>query len=123
MKWKFWEKNLNPQPGNAPKPKKLAKPKDLPFSVGRYLVTELNCDPDWVWNLKSISSPDEIKKKRFKVLVFSQETAAAKGVDIHNVNDLTAHPELVLFEGRYEKDTPDVEMTAARKDLMRMSAA
>lgn len=123
MKWKFWEKNSSPEPGNTSKTKKTARPKDLPFSVGRYLVTELNCDPDWVWSLKSISSADEGKKKQFRVLVFSQETAVGRGIGIHNAEDLTAHPELILFEGRYDKDTPHVEVTAVQKDLLRISAA
>jgi len=123
MKWKFWEKDLSPETGNVPKTKKTAKPKDLPFSVGRYLVAELNCDPDWVWSLKSISTADEGKKKQFKVLVFSQETAAGRGIGIHNADDLAAHPELILFEGRYEKDMPNVEVTAVQKALLRVSAA
>lgn len=123
MKWKFWEKDTVSQPGQAPKARKLSRPKDLPFSVGRYLVTELNCDPDWVWSLKSVSSAAESKKGQFDVLVFSEETAAAKGIEVHNVNDLMANPGLILFEGRYDKDSPKVEVKAVQRNLLRTAAA
>jgi hypothetical protein len=123
MNWKFWQKNAKQGLDYAPKAKKLPRPKDLPFSVGRHLVTELNCNPDWVWTLKSVSRPVEGVKGQYEVLVFNEEAAIAKGIAIHNYNDLNANSELILFEGRYEKDNPNVEVTVRRKELIKTAAA
>ena len=123
MNWKFWQKNAKQGFEDSPKAKKLPRPKDLPFSVGRHLVTMLNCDPDWVWNLKSVSRPVEGVKGQYEVLVFSEEAANAKGIDIRNFTDLNANSELILFEGRYEKDNPYVDVRVRRKELIKTAAA
>ncbi len=101
MNWKFWEKSTDAQ-GAA----KLPKPKDLPSGVGKFLVVNLRHDPDWVWALKSVSRPKEgARKGVFEVRVFSETDARNKGVSVKNFNTLTEHPELILFDGFYDKNT------------------
>ncbi len=46
MNWKFWKKT-----GTDP----LPKPKELISDLGKYLVVNLQYDPDWVWQLKMVT--------------------------------------------------------------------
>ena len=89
----------------VPKPKveKLAGPKELPFPVGRDIVVQLNKDPDWVWSLKAVVRSNPGGKKVFDVRVFSDNAAAAKKVKVKDYTSLDEHPELILFEGWFDK--------------------
>ena len=57
MNWKFWEKK-----GEGTQVKKLPRPKELPSSVGRFLMVNLKQDPDWVWSLRCVVRQREGKK-------------------------------------------------------------
>jgi hypothetical protein len=110
MNWKFWRKEKNGKKASATGEVKLAKPRELPDRVGRYLVTKLKLDPDWVWNLKCVMRPKADEKRVFEIKVFNPVTAAGKGVSVSNFNTLDQHPDLILFHGSFNKDTGDVEM-------------
>ena len=102
MSWNFWKKRKAIQEPAAAKEDKLPKPKDIPEPVGRYLVVDLRKDPDWVWNLKSVVRRQQ-QKYRYDVRVFDEVQAAAKRVRIRDYTSLDEHPELILFEGWYDK--------------------
>lgn len=104
MSWKFWEKK---EEGSS---KKLPKPKDIPYPVGRYLVVDKGQDPDWVWNLKGIVLPKEGTKDVFYVRVFNPNEASMKNLRVRNYFSLDEHPELVLFEGWFDRKTHEVEV-------------
>ena len=105
MNWKFWQKGDATAAGP-----KLPKPKELSNAVGRYLVVNLKHDPDWVWRLKGVSLPRENSKVAFDIRVFDENVCAAKGVVVKNYTSLDDHPELILFEGWYEKEDWKVEI-------------
>jgi hypothetical protein len=117
MGWKFWQKSKTET--GAAKAKKLPRPKELPSGVGRYLVVDLGLDPDWVWNLKGVAMPREENRNRFDIRIFDEAQAAGRSVYVKNYKNLDDHPELILFEGWYDKDDWKMEI----RDLRRVQAA
>jgi len=117
MGWKFWEKATDDKAGP-----KLPKPRELPSGVGRYLVVNLKHDPDWVWALRSVSRPLDGSKSRFEVRVYDDVLSREAGVVVKNYLTLDDHPELILFDGVYDKTTWKVEI-AERPRALRQPAA
>ena len=102
MGWKFWESEKT-NDGEV----RLPGPQSIPDLVARYLVTEEKKEPDWAWNLKAIVRPTE-KKDAFYCRVFSSVDAAQAGVKVINWTSLDGHPDLVLWEGYFDKATNKV---------------
>jgi len=109
MSWKFWEKK---EEGSS---KNLSKPKDIPYPVGRSLVVDKGQDPDWVWNLKGVVLPKEGTRDVFYVRVFSANNASMKNIRVENYLSLDDHPELILFQGWFDRKTQEVEVEAPSK--------
>jgi hypothetical protein len=102
MSLRFWKKAEN-------KEEELSRPKSIPESVGRHLVVKMHKDPDWVWSLKGVvkrRQADSNTKLDFRV--FDEGDAASKGVRIKDYKTLDAHPELILFDGWFDKKTLQV---------------
>ena len=116
MNWKFWHKEKQPNEISGAKEIKLAKPRELPDRVGRYLVTQLKEEPDWVWSLRAALRLKADEKDMFEIRIFSPEDAARKGVVITNFNALDAHPDMILFTGWYKKNTDLVKIEKTLKD-------
>jgi len=93
------------KPELLPKPKneKLAGSEESPFPLGREIVLQLYKDPDRVCSLKAVVRKNPRGKKVFDVRVFSDHTAAAKKVKVRGYASLDEHPELILFEGWFDK--------------------
>jgi hypothetical protein len=101
MNWKFWEKKEQKEGGTNNE--NLPKPKSIPEVVGRHLVVEMKKDPDYVWKLMAVRRPRLENKNVFDVRVYSPTEAGVKGVKIKNYDTLNSMPELILFEGWYDK--------------------
>jgi len=82
---------------------KLPGPKGIPDTVGRYMVVELKKDPNWVWKLKGVVRP--AGKKAFYCRVFEEAQVAKAGVKVKDWTSLDGHPELILWEGYFDKKT------------------
>jgi hypothetical protein len=117
MHWKFWEKNKT---GLAVK---LSKPKELPSRVGRNMVVDLKYDPDWVWQLKMVDIKKENSRNEFDFRIFDPVTALQRGIKILNFNSLDDHPELIYFDGRFDKETWEIQINDRYKTFKRDSAA
>ena len=113
MSWKFWEKK------EEGAPHKLPGPKEIPYPVGRNLVVEKGQDPDWVWALLGVVLPREGSKDAFDVRVFSANDAAVRKVSVKNYHSLDDHPELILFQGWFNKKTMEVHIEAPAKSTPR----
>jgi hypothetical protein len=101
MYWGFWKKGAAPaQPLNT---QRLRKPQVLPQAVGRELIVQLGKNSDWVWSLKSVVHKSPRGKHRYNVRVFDQAQAAATGISVLDYTSLDDHPELILFEGWYDR--------------------
>jgi hypothetical protein len=83
---------------------KLPGPTGIPDLAGRYLVVEEKKDADWVWKLKGVVLPTE-KKKGFYCRVFDEGQAARAGVKVKDWTSLDDHPDLILWEGYFDKET------------------
>lgn len=118
MNWKFWQKNETAATGP-----KLPRPKELSNAVGRYLVVNLKHDPDWVWRLKGVSKPRENSKVEFDIRIFDETIAAARGVMVKNYTSLDDHPDLVIFEGWYDKEDWKMEIRETEAAASRPTAA
>ncbi|EMS78922.1 hypothetical protein [Desulfotignum phosphitoxidans] len=99
MNWKFWKKT-----GTDP----LPKPKELVSDLGKYLVVNLQYDPDWVWQLKMVTDLPKDGTARFRV--FDSATAAMQGQTIKNYTSLDGQQGLILFDGWYRKQTRELEV-------------
>jgi len=119
MNWKIWKKK--PAEGEAAKPnaENLPRPKEIPQAVGRYLVVDLGKDPDWVWNLKSVVRHRPDSKEAFDVRVFEESEAILKKVRVRDYTTLDAHPDLILFEGWYDKKKNTVEVREKKAETSR----
>jgi hypothetical protein len=109
MSWNFWKKKSAPSGPAKTKEEKLPKPKDIPEPVGRFLVVDLGKDPDWVWQLKSVVRA-QAEKSRYDVRVFDESQTSSKGVRVQDYTTLDGHPELILFEGWYDKKSNRAHM-------------
>jgi len=123
MNWKFWQKEPAKVTGSEAKPEKLQGPRDIPEPVGRDLVVKLSKDPDWVWSLKSVLRHRQDKKDVYDVRVFNSNDAAMKKIAVKNFTSLDEHPELILFEGWYNKKSRDVHIDEKGKTQSPAKAA
>ena len=100
----FWRK------GEKPEVEKLPGPKDIPELVGRYLITELKQNPDWVWKLKGVVRQRSEGKDAFDFRVFDEAQAAARKVTVKDYTSLDEHPDLILYRGRFDKKSGEVQI-------------
>jgi len=111
MTWKFWEKKQEgTAPAAGPGPAKISGPKRIHESVGRFLVVRLQADPDWVWSLKEVERQRPETKTAFDVRVYDERQTGSKNVMIKNYSSLDAHPDLILYEGWFDKKTMKVQI-------------
>jgi hypothetical protein len=104
MNWKFWKANTAKGQILKQKSSKLPKPKDLPGRVGIYMVTQLKLDPDWVWSLKGAVRPTT-DMHICDIRIFDPKEAVVGDVVINNYDALDRYPEMILFEGSFNKST------------------
>jgi hypothetical protein len=101
MNWKFWSKKEQQESGMNNE--NLPKPNPIPEVVGRHMVVEMKKDPDFVWKRMAVRRPRSENKNAFDVRVYSPAEAGLKGVKIKNYDTLDSMPELIMFEGWYDK--------------------
>ena len=114
MHWKFWQKATQIETPKANE-KKLPGQKSINDLVGRHLVIEFGKNPDWVWNLKNVLRQRPEAESSFDVRVFNQAEAAEKKVDVKNYLTLDEHPDLILFEGWFDKKSQKIELQERSK--------
>jgi hypothetical protein len=110
MYWKFWESKKPNDPASASANTKLPKPKDLPDRIGRHLVVDQKLNPDYVWTLRCALSPRPERKNYFNFRIFDPAQARAAGCQVENYNRLDDHPDLILYEGRYDFKSHSLEL-------------
>jgi hypothetical protein len=91
----FWSKKSGGE--------EVIRPKDIPAPVGQFLVVTLGKNPDWVWNLKAALRRKSDDKDLFDVRVFDPSQAASQRIQVKGYETLSEHPELILFEGWFNK--------------------
>jgi len=119
MGWKFWNKKSTGEQSSKPKVEKLPKPKDLPQPVGQYLIVQLKKDPDWVWELKAAMRQRPEGKSAYNVRVFDKDQATLRKVEVKDYTSLDGHPDLILYEGWFDKLTNKVQLEEKGKSAPR----
>lgn len=109
MNWKFWKTEHKNGQGLSQRSSNLPKPRDLPSRVGIYLVTQLKMDPDWVWSLKGLVRPTG-ERHNFEIRIFDPKEAVIGDVVVRDFNSLDDYPEMILFEGCFNKNTGWVDI-------------
>ena len=96
-------KKTKTEESSLPKAEKLPGPRSIEELVGRQLVVELNQDPDRVWNLRSVVHQRTDGKHRFDFYVFDDAQVRARGVKVKDYTSFDKYPELVLYQGWFDK--------------------
>lgn len=106
----FWKKKQTEVKATEAEPKaeKLPEPRSIEELVGRQMVVDLKQNPDWVWQLRSVVRRREGGKHRFDFRVFDAAKVAAKGVKIKDYTSFENYPELVLYQGWFDKVSMEV---------------
>jgi len=85
----------------------LPGPKVIPEWAGRYMVVQGKENPDWVWKLKGVMRPAP-QGKTFYCGVFDETQVIQAGLKVKDWTSLDGHPELILWEGCFEKESNTV---------------
>lgn len=112
MNWKFWKKE---GVENAAKAKKNAKPKELPQAVGRKLIVDLQIDPDEAWSLRYVGRPSEVNTGIQDFRLYDPAKAARVDLLVKEWHSLDDHPDLILYEGQYDKSGMVVDLRIAQR--------
>ena len=109
MNWKLWLTSkiaLAPaQQGRSRQgSSRQGRPRDLPQAVGRHLVVDKGCDPDWVWSLKCVRKSQGDSKSLYDIRIFNPLDAAQNHLAIKDYTSLDDHMDLVLMSGTYDKN-------------------
>ena len=91
-----------------PKAEKLPGPRSVEELVGRHLVVDLDQDPDWVWQLRSVVRRRADGKHRFDFRVFDEARVAQRKVKVKDWTTFDQYPELVLYQGWFDKVSMEV---------------
>lgn len=120
----FWRKKqmvttpVEASPAAAPskevRTEKLPGPEPIPELLIKYLVTQQEKSVDWVTRLLAVVRKSPKGEKAFDVRVFAGYEATEKRVNVKNYNSLDEHPELILFEGWFDKGSKLVELEEKR---------
>ena len=89
------------------KQEKFPGPKEIPEAVGRYMVVTLNKDPDYVWKLKGVCRKASSKQVSY-CRVYDESKTSSAGIKVRDWTSLETKPELIIWEGSFNKDTSAV---------------
>jgi hypothetical protein len=82
----------------------LPGPKAIPDWAGRYMVVQKKVNPDWVWKLRGVTRPAP-QGKTLYCRVFDETQVTQAGLKVKDWTSLDGHPELILWEGHFDKGT------------------
>jgi hypothetical protein len=105
---------LNKNNVGAAGQEKLPGPKRMPDDVGRTLVVDHKLDFNWVWTLKVVVKPGEAKGN-FLVRVFDERDVSSKKLQVRDYNSFNENPELILFDGWFNKKTHVAKIKSCQK--------
>jgi hypothetical protein len=92
------------------KAEKLPGPKGIPSLVGKYLIEKKEREPNWVWRLVGVERKSAKGEQAFDIRLFIGTEAVEKRIKVKDYTSLDAHPELIHYEGWYNKESKQVEL-------------
>ncbi|MEW6332675.1 MAG: hypothetical protein AB1558_00230 [Thermodesulfobacteriota bacterium] len=121
----FWDKWIKkPASGEPSKPKaeQLPGPRSIEELVGRQMVLDLQLDPDWTWQLKSVVRRRTDGPHRFDFRVFSGTQLAARNMKVTDYTTFDNCPELILHQGWFDKISMEVHFEESKPMAMPVAA-
>jgi len=103
--------------GKEARAEKLPGPKGVPSLVGKYLIEKKEREPNWVWRLVAVERKSAKGEQAFDIRLFSGPEAVEKRIKVKDYTSLDAHPELIHYEGWYNKESKQVELEEKRVAL------
>jgi len=94
----------------APELEKLPGPQGMPELLGRHLVVRNKKDPDMVWGLKAVLRKSNRGKKAFEFRIYNEAKAVTQKVKVRDYNSFNDHPDLVMYQGWFDKASGQVEL-------------
>lgn len=112
----FWKKlPKDAAPAGTATVEKLPGPKNLPGLVGKDLGEKHGVESNRLWRLKALVRPSARGGKALDVRIFDEMEATSGRVKVRDYTSLDQHPELVLFDGWFDKEAKEVALDAKRK--------
>ena len=66
-------------------------------------MVNLGLDPDWVWSLKGATRPQADSKNKIDIRIFDKSASVARKVAVRDYNSFDDQPNLILYEGWFDK--------------------
>jgi hypothetical protein len=70
-----------------------------------------------VWKLSYVSRPKREDKHVLELRIFDAADADMRGISVANYDFLDAHPELILFNGVFDKSSGTVKISKRLKEV------
>ena len=83
-------------------------PKDIPGWVYIYLVTTLKVPPENLTGLRSVQKTGFVEGKPVTFIRIYDPRASEEAWQVKNFTSLDEHPDLILYEGYWEKGSDHV---------------
>jgi hypothetical protein len=108
----FGKKQADQSPGAIQE--KLSGPKEILQPIGQTLVISHKLEPDWVWNLKTVTRSYTDNPNQIEFRVYEGSQVSAHGISVKDFHSLDAHPQLVLYNGWLNKKTKELDLVDNR---------
>jgi hypothetical protein len=95
----FWNRKQTEEKGTN-----LPGPRGIPEWAGRHMVVQGKANPDMVWKLRGVTRQAP-QGKTLYCRVFDDTQVTKAGLKVKDWTSLDGHPELILWEGRFDKGT------------------
>jgi hypothetical protein len=103
-----------------PKEEKLPGPRPVPELIGKHIVNDYKVNADLMQFLKVVVRKRPQKAAVFDYRIFDQSEAEALEVKVKDYSSLDEHEELIFYDGWFDEDTRQVEMTEKKKVRFRV---
>jgi len=94
---------------------KLGKPQVIPGLVQKHLVANYKLPPNWAPFLKAVIRRSVSEETASDIRVFDESEALASKVQVNDYTTLDGHPDLILYEGRFNETSKQVELVERKK--------
>ena len=103
----FWHKKSGEQ---GAKVEKLPGPKQIPEPVRKYLIVRQKKNPNLIATFKAVVRRNGKGENVLDIRLFDESEAIVKNVAVKDYTSLDGHPELIFYEGWFDKKSGQVEL-------------
>ncbi|MFC1857117.1 hypothetical protein ACFL9U_03710 [Thermodesulfobacteriota bacterium] len=81
----------------------------------KFGITQLRENPDLIWKLKWVVRHKPNEKNLLDFRIFSPSDTMSKNIDVTDYSCLDGHPDIVLFDGLFDKNSGMVQIRKTKK--------